>query len=162
MVFNHPIAILLIAVYVFGHLRLACAFHKGWSLLCERFGVSQYGNRFLVFFGFLGYHHDYTPDVRIYRQDRLCTKYMTDKKMAYSPQGIFAAYARGPMGLLNAASATISVALTGFVYLYVCLKSWAGAFGIGAVIQYVAFVKLLAGSVSSILSTAGCAQTHRF
>lgn len=39
------------------------------------------------------------------------------------------------MGLLNAASAAISVALTGFVYLYVCLKSWAGAFGIGAVIQ---------------------------
>ena len=117
---------------------------------------------FLVFFGFLGYHHDYTPDVRIYRQDRLRTKYMTDKKMAYSPQGLFAAYARGPMGLLNAASAAIFVALTGFVYLYVCLKSWAGAFGIGAVIQYVAFVKLLAGSVSSILSTAGCAQTHRF
>ena len=113
------------------------------------------GNRLFSFFGFLGYRQEYAPDVRIYRQDIICDKYNFNKTSIFGSNGIFAKFAKGPMGLYRAASAGVSVIFTGFVYLFVCLKAWAGAFGVGSVTQYISSITKLSGSVSSIVGTVG-------
>ena len=41
------------------------------------------------------------------------------------------------MGIYAAASAAVSGILTGVIYVFVCLKAWAGAFGIGMMTQYI-------------------------
>ena len=51
----------------------------------------------------------------------------------------FAQYAKGPMGLLIALSSCVSAFLTGLIYLLVCIKAWAGAFGLGTATQYYRF-----------------------
>lgn len=52
----------------------------------------------------------------------------------------FAQYAKGPMGLLIALSSCVSAFLTGLIYLLVCIKAWAGAFGLGTATQYIGSV----------------------
>ncbi len=93
--------------------------------------------------------------MRIYRQDLICDKHNRNKTGTFSSKGIFARLARGSMGLYRAASGAVSVIFTGLAYTYVCLKAWAGAFGLGAVTQYVASITKLSGGVSSLISTLG-------
>lgn len=59
------------------------------------------------------------------------------------------------MGLLNALSQCVTVVLTGLVYVFVCLKAWAGAFGVGSVTQYVGAITQLFRGLSALLETMG-------
>lgn len=63
--------------------------------------------------------------------------------------------AMGDVGLLRALAQALSAVLTGVVYLFVCLKSWAGAFDVGAVTQYVGAATQLFGGISQLLQTMG-------
>ena len=38
----------------------------------------------------------------------------------------------------------------GLIYLFVCLKAWGGAFGIGSVTQYVGAITALSGGLAKI------------
>lgn len=129
--------------------------NKAGSYWAKNADSHNMGNRLFGFFGFLGYNAKLAADVRIYRQDKLCRKYNEDKNGVFSSHGLFARYARGPMGLYSAASAAVSVVFTGAVYLFVCLKAWAGAFGVGAVTQYVGAVTSLSGGLGTLVSNAG-------
>ncbi len=113
------------------------------------------GNRLFSHFGFLGYDHKRSTDVRIYRQDTLCEKHNYDKKSTFASKGPFAKLARGPMGIYAAASAAVSGILTGVIYVFVCLKAWAGAFGIGMMTQYIGSITRFATGFSSLISSAG-------
>lgn len=64
------------------------------------------------------------------------------------------------MGLWMAASRAISVVLTGVVYLFVCLKAWAGAFGVGSVTQYVGAISSLFLGISDLLEQFGTMQAN--
>ena len=119
------------------------------------------GNRLFSFFGFLGQRRDLAADMRIYRQEQICMKYNRDKTSTFSSQGYFARLARGPMGLYLAASSAVSILfLTGMVYLFVCLKAWAGAFGIGMVTQYIGAISRFSGSIGSLFDTAGSMRNN--
>ena len=50
--------------------------------------------------------------------------------------------------------------LTGFVYAFVCLKAWAGAFGVGSVTQYVGAVTSLFGSISTLVEAVGTLKAN--
>ena len=78
----------------------------------------------------------------------------------FSAHSDIAKSAMGPMGLLHALSQGMSVILTGVVYLYVCLKAWAGAFGVGSVTQYIGAITQLFGGVSAFLTTVGAMQSN--
>ncbi len=93
--------------------------------------------------------------MRIYRQDLLCGKFNSDKTGTFSSQGYFARLARGPMGAYSGASRAVSVLFTGIAYLFVGLKAWAGAFGVGLMPQYVSSIVRLSDGVSSLIGTAG-------
>ena len=76
-------------------------------------------------------------DLRIYeQQENVCNEYLSHNN-SFSADSSLAHWAKGPMGLWMALSRSISAALTGMIYLYVCLKAWAGAFGVGSVTRYV-------------------------
>jgi ATP-binding cassette subfamily B protein len=113
------------------------------------------GNRLFGFFGFLGHKTDLAADMRMYRQDRICDRFNRDKDRTFGSNGLFAHLARGPMGLLYAASAAVSVIFTGVVYGFVCLKALAGAFGLGSVTQYVASITKVSGGMSQLIETLG-------
>lgn len=118
-------------------------------------GSHTLANRLFGYFGFMGTEKKYGTDIRLYRQDLLCIKYNTDKESTFFSKGFFAKLARGPMGIYSATSSAVSVLMSGMVYLFVCLKAWAGAFGIGQVTQYISSLTRLTGGLSSLISSTG-------
>lgn len=113
-------------------------------------------NRILSFFALLGYRKEIATDVRTYSQDQLCAKYIANKTLnPFSSQGIFARLSRGPIGLYWATSSAASVGTTGIAYAFVCLKSWAGAFGLGSVTQYVISLTKASEALTSLMTCLG-------
>lgn len=53
------------------------------------------------------------------------------------------------------AGSVVSVILTGIVYVFVCLKAWAGAFGVGSITQYVGAITQLCSGLSDLLGMFG-------
>lgn len=113
-------------------------------------------NRLFGYYGFLGGRKDLAADMRIYRQERLCEKHNKDKTQTFSSKGYFAKLAKGPVGLYHSASTALSILfLTGMIYFFVCLKAWAGAFGIGMVTQYISAITRFSGRIGSLFNTLG-------
>lgn len=115
---------------------------------------AKMGNRVFSFYGFMGYNRNRALDIRMYEQEKFCSKKMKEDR-AFTPKGTMAAYARGPMGTLHALSASVSRILTAMIYSFVCLKAWAGAFGIGSVTQYIGAITQLSNGLSDIIRTLG-------
>ena len=59
------------------------------------------------------------------------------------------------MGLLIALSSCVSAFLTGLIYLLVCIKAWAGAFGLGTATQYIGSVTSFFGGFSELMKCIG-------
>lgn len=153
---NNPLFVVaLIAIMLLITLTAPALQNKAGSYWATNSDSHRLGNRVFSFFGFLGYQKEIAADVRMYRQDRMCDRYNSDKKGTFGSDGLFAHLSWGPVGLYSAASAAVSVVFTGVVYAFVCLKAWAGAFGIGSVTQYVASVTKVSGGMSSLVSTLG-------
>lgn len=153
---NHPLcaaaipALLLLTAV----LSSVCA-NRGNSYWTRSDSAARLGNRIFSFYGFLSEDRKRAADLRIYeQQEKVCNVYLSAEN-TFGSGGIFSRFARGPMGLWKALSRGISTFLTGMVYLYVCLKAWAGAFGLGAVTQYVASITKVAGGVSQLISSLG-------
>lgn len=158
---NHP----LIMVAFLGILILTAVIAPALSTHAEAFwakhvGDHALGNRRFVFWGYRGYHKEVALDIRIYRQERFSREFAFDKTGTFGTQGIYAKHARGKGGALYAGSATVTCIFTGFVYIFVCLKAWAGAFDVGAVTQYVAAVTAMATGVSDLLAQLGIMRNN--
>ncbi len=115
---------------------------------------SKFGNRLFSFFGFTMHATERMLDMRMYSQQDIGTKYLL-KDDPHSLNSVIARYAAGPMGGLAALSAAISTMFTGFAYLFVCLKAWAGAFGVGSVTQYVGAITALATGIFNLMKNVG-------
>lgn len=113
--------------------------------------IHNLGNRIFSYYGYLGYDGKKAADMRLYRQDKICEKHNLNKESTFGSKGLLAKYNKGPGGLYLAASQAVSVLFTGVAYLFVCLKAWAGAFGIGSVTKYVASITKVYGGVSAFL-----------
>jgi len=114
------------------------------------------GNRFFSHFGIMGHERPRALDMRMYRQELICKHYMENEK--YSTFGVksqLAKYAWGPMGMLAAVSATVSHVFTIVIYIFVCLKAWGGAFGVGSIMQYIGAITALGSGISSFISSLG-------
>ena len=72
----------------------------------------------------------------------------------------FLGYCRGIVGFYCAASSAMTEIFTGVVYVFVCLKAWAGAFGLGAVTQYIASVTKVSGGLSKLIETLGTMRNN--
>lgn len=153
---NHPLTLLGVLAALLAVTFLAPALeNKAGSYWATNADSHRLGNRLFGFFGWLGYNRELAADVRIYDQNRFCEKVNRDKTGVFGSSGLFARLSRGPIGLYSAASAAASVLFTGGIYLFVCLKAWAGAFGLGSVTQYVSSATKAAGGLSELFATLG-------
>ncbi|MCM1119006.1 MAG: ABC transporter ATP-binding protein/permease [bacterium] len=110
------------------------------------------GNRFFLFYAFMIFREDKRAlDIRMYRQDLYALE-MLDKGNSWGLGGVFDQLQRGLAGVIGAVTAGLSQCMMGCIYLYVCLKAWYGAFGVGSVTQYVGALLSVAGGISELLS----------
>lgn len=110
---------------------------------------------------FWGEDRKRAADLRVYsQQENVCVHYAKKMEEGYGFRSRIACWARGPMGLWMAASESVSKILTGLVYLFVCLKAWAGAFGVGSVTQYVGAITNMFLGTSRLLQTVGEMRTN--
>ena len=153
-VLNNPLFLALIVALMLAVTYIAPLLsNKADSYFAVHSDMHTLANRLFSHYGFMGQRKDFAADMRIYRQDTFCEKYMNDKTGTFGSQGYFAGLAKGPMGLYFGASSAVSVLFTGVAYLFVGLKAWAGAFGVGLMTQYVASIVRLAGGLSSFIGS---------
>lgn len=155
-ILNHPLFIFAVIIVM---LLITCMApilsNKADSYLARSTDSLRFENRIIEFFGWLGHDRALAADVRLYRQDKICERYIQNKDSAFGSRGLFAKYSKGPVGFYKAASSAVFVIFTGVVYAFVCLKAWAGTFGPGAVTQYIASITKVADSVSKLIATFG-------
>ena len=153
---NHPLS----AAAILGLMLLAAVVSPLCANRASRYWTDyaatvRQTNRILGFYPLLGMQRSRAADVRIYKQyENVCEPYL-DQSNDFVPGSYISRLARGPMGLLNALSQCVSVALTALVYAFVCLKAWAGAFGVGYITQYVGAITQLFRGLSALLETMG-------
>ena len=90
-------------------------------------------------------------DIRTYGQERLVESFTSDT--FFSPGGEYDRLTKSSIGILAYAAEAGSAIFTGVVYVFTCLKAWAGAFGVGSVTQYVGALTTLSQNVSLLLGT---------
>ena len=158
---NSPFLVILIAAVMLAVTYLSPMLsNKSKNYWAMYSGQGALGNRLYGFFGWLSYKKEIAEDIRLYRQDKICDRHNTNKEGIFGTKGIFAKLSWGPKGLYSAASAGVSVVFTGVAYLVVCMKALAGAFGLGAVTQYVTSVTKVSNGVSSFISVIGEMRTN--
>ena len=122
---------------------------RAWNAAAE---AGRSGNRFFNFYGKLLYTEEKRAlDVRMYRQD-LYGQEVDAANNSWTGDGVFVKLNRGILGIINGITEMLSQMMMGLVYLYVCLKAWYGAFGVGSVTQYVGALSSLAGGFSELMS----------
>jgi len=160
-VLSHPLFTLgVIALMVFIIVAGPWFTNLGQKIIARHTQDWAHGNRMFMHFGFLGYDKKRAADVRMFRQERICVKYNNNKEGFFGSKGTLAKLHAGKLGAYKAASQAISALFTGVAYAYICLKAWAGAFGIGAVTQYAAAITRVAGGVSTLLEVISEIRTN--
>ena len=160
VILNHPLFILLLVVILAAVSFLAPLCNnqseKYWPVLSED---AKFSNRIFGTFGFLSKKKESNPDIRMYNQQKIASYYL-DHAFLFRVGGKVDRLLRGPMGGWVALGSAISAMLTGLVYLFVCLKAWGGAFGVGSVTQYVGAVTALSASISTLMEMLGSLQSN--
>lgn len=155
-ILNHPLMICFVIVCMLAVTALAPFFsNKANDYLVRHAKDHNLSNRLFSFFGFLGNKKEIAEDMRIYEQDKICATYNLDKNSIFNSNGLYAKMSRGKVGAYVTASAVSSVLFTGIAYFYVCIKAWAGAFGLGMVTQYVAAITRVSGGMARIMENLG-------
>lgn len=152
---NHPlfiVAMILITLLV-PILSSLCSIKAG-SYWVKYADEARFGNRLFGYYGYLAMDRKRALDMRIYNQQEI-GQYYYKKNNIFGPHSKIAKYAAGPMGSLHALSGALSMLFNGLVYVFVCLKAWAGAFGIGSVTQYISAITKLSQSLSFLLTRLG-------
>ena len=161
IVLNNPIFVLLIAAML-----LSICFISG--KLSEKVVVlyssasdkARFGNRVFSAFGFIGMNKSRAVDIRMYEQETIVAHYWKENNNVFGADGYMGDMAKGKMGILGGFSASIATLITGFAYLFTCLKAIGGAFGVGSITQYVGAITTLAGNVTLLLQAYGTMKAN--
>lgn len=119
------------------------------ALMAEK---ATFGNRVWTALFHLPRDPHRSLDIRTYNQE-WGLKRLSLADTVFSPGGAFDKINRGPDGILAAVGQAMGTVFTGFVYVYTCLKAWAGAFSVGSVTQYVGAATALSENVSLLLGS---------
>ena len=98
-------------------------------------------------------------DIRMYNQQELVSAYWSGSTV-FGARGPVARVVRGRMGIYSGLGTAITVLITGFVYVFTCLKAWAGAFDIGSITQYVGAATAMAGSIFELTALLGILKAN--
>ena len=96
----------------------------------------------------------------MYNQQNLVTFYWNGDS-AFGATGKIGKLALGPIGGYSALGTGVVAMITGFVYVFTCLKAWGGAFDVGSVTQYVGAATAMADSISKLTAQLGQSENQR-
>ena len=133
--------------------------NKATAYMLRYTEAAKQGNRVFGAFGFISDDESRACDFRMYNQQALIRHYMSQDK-TFAAKGPMAAAAKGPMGAWAGLGACLSAVISGLVYLFVCLKAWGGAFGVGSVTQYVGAVIALTKNISELIKCMGLMKSN--
>ncbi len=153
---NSPLSMLVLILFIIGISIISPHFStKGKLLYSENVDTSNAANRMFSYFlrHFANGKEDAT-DVRMYRQDLIIDDAVKNN-VEFGKKGTLYRFLRGKMGIFSAISLAIATLSIGAIYVYVALKSWAGAFGVGEVTQYVGALTAMAMGITALLDALG-------
>ncbi len=160
---NHPLFLTAILLGMVLTTVLSSYFGSRPGKYQARYAHSaSFGNRIFGFYGFdMPAERERAMDARMYEQDQFAKKALEENNM-FSETSQIARWSRGPLGLCRALSVAMSRLFIGVVYLFVCLKAWGGAFGVGSVTQYIAALTSLSVGFSMLLKEIGEMRINAF
>lgn len=123
--------------------------------------MARFGNRIFWFMRDFIFNRKRDLDIRMYRQEEGCIHLFTSIH-AFDKESFFAKMARGAGGILTALQTVLPSLFMGIVYLYVCLKAWAGAFDVGMITQYVGAVTALSSAITGLFTVAAEAAGNAY
>ena len=155
IILNNPLFIIMLIAVMLAVTFISPIFYaKAYSFWAENAETAKEGNRLFSYFCFLSARPERALDFRMFDQQKLCDHYC--KRMDFFTKGgRLHKLLKGRIGLFLAISEVISNIFTGIVYVFVCLKAWAGAFSIGAVTQYISSISTLSKNVSQLVFVLG-------
>lgn len=153
---NNPLLILAVIVLMLGVTLLSPMFNQKARSYWNRYADESREEKNLDRFYGDTFPRDRSraADIRLYRQDKI-GKYYSERCNVFTAKSKMAQYRRGPMSFYNVLATVCSYSFVGMTYFIVCLKSWAGAFGVGAVTQYIGAITSLAWCVIGLLDVFG-------
>ena len=159
-VMNHPLFILIMGILMVGVSILAGKFTaastKCWSEFAEE---ATLGNRLFGHFGFVGTHKERSVDIRMNDQQKLIGAYWT-ANISFGVTGPFSKSAQGKMGIYASLGVCITTIITGFVYVFTCLKAWGGAFDVGSITQYVGAATAMVDNIFALTGLIGVLEAN--
>ncbi|NEG72419.1 ATP-binding cassette domain-containing protein [Bifidobacterium ramosum] len=117
--------------------------------------LGRFGNRVFDFFGLLFLDTKRTLDIHLYDQYGRVAIPFVDANPVFTVRDVNTRAVERTIGVWHIAAAAVTALMTGLVYVFVCLKAWGGAFGVGSVTQYVGAITALFLGVSALLRQAG-------
>ncbi len=157
-ILNHPLFLLLslglLLAVIFGSSSCANRVHQYFVDLA---GKMKLFNRIFLVYGEVTTDYHRAADIRIYKQERLVNHYM---KKTTSINDMLRQAELGSLGLFRALGSLTSHVFVGLIYVFVCLKAWAGAFGVGSITQYVGALTALSTGLSLLIQTCGTLRAN--
>ena len=159
-VLNNPVFILVLAAMmvvvsiVAGNLSAKSM--RCWSDFAEE---ATFGNRLFGHFGFIGQDKERSVDIRMNNQQRLVSAYWKTNS-SFGVDGPFGKAAKGKMGVYASLGVCITTLVTGFIYVFTCLKAWGGAFDVGSITQYVGAATAMVTNVFALTDLLGIMKTN--
>lgn len=151
---NHPVCPLVLTGCMIGAAIINSSVEKVvQGHVNQNSETAKFGNRIFFFSQDFVFNRKRDLDVRLYRQEKKSIELLFSR-MAFEINAIYAKAAKGVDGILTAFQAVMPGLFMGIVYLFVCLKAWAGAFDVGMIAQYVGAVTALSGAVTGIFMVA--------
>lgn len=145
---DHPLFTLALLLIMIGLILLGTRWGNALSkAMADLADQATLGNRKYMYNFMLMYENKRALDIRTYNQQDMVDEYMTT---SFAPGGPFDKLESGPVGIRAALGNALGTIFTGFVYVFTCLKAWAGAFGIGSVTQYVGAATALSQNIASL------------
>ena len=160
---NSPLCAAVLLAVMFGVTALSnrCGIKKN-GIMLNCFERLKRSNQIALYFGLeMPFERERAEDMRIYRQqERLGSYFINEAPQSMGAFSEMGRWAKGPMGLWAALSGGLSMVLTRVIYLFVCVKAWAGAFGVGAVTQYVGAITKLFSGIYTLMGSIAQMQAN--
>ena len=155
---NSPIVDILFFVLVC--LTIYCSVTVGSITAFKLTDVWESGrlvNRVHNTFGYIGKEQKQALDVRMYEQEKISRNYCERDNFFNHLKR----YWHSAAGLARHIVSSYGAFLSIFVYLFVCLKAYAGAYPVGSVVQYIQSLTLLTSGIAGLVDTViGFAQDN--
>ena len=159
-VLNNPVFILVLAAMMVV-VSIVAGNLSAKSMSCwSDFSVeATFGNRLFGHFGFIGQDKERSVDIRMNNQQRLVSAYWKTNS-SFGVDGPFGKAAKGKMGVYASLGVCITTLVTGFIYVFTCLKAWGGAFDVGSITQYVGAATAMVTNVFALTDLLGIMKTN--